>query len=71
NYVLEAGDGEFPPTVTTVDRRSVATTAGTLGQWSALLDKPLYTLRLTVNGTGGKKAVSEALLTPAGQAVCP
>ena len=68
-YVLEYGTGEFPAVWTAVDRGSVGVTEGTLGLWSSLLTDPVYTLRLTVHA-GGKTAVQQLTVRPAGQTVC-
>ncbi len=70
-YLLQYGSGEFPPTLTTSDQGSVAVTAGTLGLWSAVLTEPVYTVRLTVNASGGKSAVQSLTVRPSGQSVCP
>ena len=69
-YVLEYGAGDFPSAWTTIDLGSVAVTEGTLGLWSSVLTDPLYTLRLTVKA-GGKTAVEQLTVRPAGQTVCP
>jgi hypothetical protein len=70
DYKLEYGTGEYPSTMTAIDRGSVAMAAGPLGLWSAALSDPVYTLRLTVTAAGGKSATQTLTVRLSGQTAC-